>query len=304
MISTRQLEALVWAVRLKTLSRAAARLNMAQPTISKRIHELESTLGYEVFSKTGRSVTLTPQGTALYDIAEKIIALLQEANEIGKVDIPHRQSVMIGVTELIAYTWLPDLVDSVRTRHSNLDLHISIEQSSTLLAKLRSGDLDLIVTPAHVAEPQIVDLPAADVRLSLLASPSLCTSGKPYSGQELSEFRFISHGFQTGSIGALASWIRDIGCVPLETIELDSIAAQVGLVSAGMGIALMPSTCFGSLIDAGKLIEVNTSIDTPTLRYRIAFREHDLKSNILEVAKTIQSVANFSQLYHDRLKEL
>ena len=160
MLSIRQLEAFVWTVRLKTLSRAAAKLNMAQPTISKRIQELELACGFEVFDKVGRSVAVTPQGTLLYELAEKILSLVSQVEDIRDQPPESPRTIALGVTELAAYTWLPRLVNLLAERFPLVTSHVVIEQSASLLTKLRTGELDLIVTPSFVPERDFIDIRA------------------------------------------------------------------------------------------------------------------------------------------------
>lgn len=297
MISTRQLEAFVWAVRLKTLSRAAGRLNMAQPTISKRIQELEYACGFDVFAKQGRSIALTEEGKELYEIAEQIVALLQQVSEIRGHAPERLRNVGIGVTEMVAYTWLPKMVRSIAERHPLVEPHITIEQSASLLTKIRSGELDLIVTPAFSPEAELTDLTAAEVHVSLMASPQLCEPGRVYSGEALSELALISHGSQTGSIHNFKSWMGDIGWFPKSTIEMDSIAAQVGLAVAGMGLPILPSQCFQFLVDSGRLIEVRTATPPPTLRYRIVYRQHEKGGEVERVAESIKQSVDFKRQF-------
>jgi len=296
MLSTRQLEAFVWSVRLKTLSRAAAKLNMAQPTISKRIQELESGCGFEVFKKHGRSVTLSPQGAELYEIAEKVLTLLQGVEDIRSRPAPQLRQVGVGVTELVAFTWLPRLVNLVRERHPTITPHVMIDHSAALFAKLSAGELDVIVTSSFTSDPLLVDIPAADVSLALLASPALCDSDRVYSGSELSRFSLISHGPQTGGLQSISAWMRDLDWAP-ETIEIDSIVAQTGLAVAGMGLAIMPRACLEPLLSTGRLVEVRTAKHAPTIRYRIIYRRHEVGTALEKVAETLQDAADFTIHY-------
>ncbi len=297
MLSTRQLEAFVWTVRLKTLSRAAARLNMAQPTISKRIQELEISCGFDVFAKQGRSVTLTANGEALYEIAEQILQLLQQADDIKGRPTIRRRRVAIGVTELVAYTWLPRLVNMIRDRHPMAVPKVVVEQSASLLAKVRSGELDLIVTPSYTSEPQLFEVQAGEVSLALMGGPHVFARDRLYSGAELSRVPFISHGAQTGSVPGLTSWMRSFDWVPEEVIEIDSIAAQLGFATAGMGVALMPRECFQSLIDKGRLIDVKTANKPPDVHYRAVFRKHDRGGLLEDIAQTVRDAADFTSVY-------
>lgn len=297
MLSIRQLEAFVWTVRLKTLSRAAAKLNMAQPTISKRIQELELACGFEVFDKVGRSVAVTPQGTLLYELAEKILSLVSQVEDIRDQPPESPRTIALGVTELAAYTWLPRLVNLLAERFPLVTSHVVIEQSASLLTKLRTGELDLIVTPSFVPERDFIDIRASDVPMALMASPHLCRRRHVYTGAELSQFTLLAHGARTGSIKVVGPWMRDLGWAAKATQEFDSIAAQVGLAVAGMGLTMLPKECFQFLVGSGSLIELKTTMPPPTLQYRIVYPQHEERGIVAQIAKTMQEVADFTRGY-------
>jgi len=283
----------LWAVRLKTLSRASRRLHIAQPTISKRIQELDSECGFAVFRKMGRSVDLTPRGEALYQLTEQIFALLDQVEEIRGMEDSPRRKVGIGVTELTAYTWLPRLVNLLAERYPTIDPHVSVEHSVTLLKKLQAGELDLVVCPTSASDASLTDLPVAKVAFSLLGSPRLCNADQTYDGAELSRIPFLTHGH--GGSEVLQHWIRDLGAEPQQVIEVDSVAAQVGMAIASMGVTLLPRDMFRFLVTSGSLVEVKTRVAAPAVHYRVAYRRHERGSLIDRVAQITREACDFSR---------
>jgi len=295
MLSFRQLEAFTWTVRLKTLSRAAQRLNLAQPTVSKRVQELETECGFAVFEKKGRSVELTPRGQALYSLAEQILKLLQQVDEMRAGEDPPRRVVRIGVTELIAQTWLPRLVNLLTEQFPWTIPRVSVDQGVTLLSKLRSGELDLIVRTSFPLDSGITDLPVSDVAISLLGSSRLYDPEAVYDGDALSGLPFLAHGPSSGSVEALSTWMRDIGAKPEHVTEVDSLAAQVGMAVAGMGVALLPRELFSFLLATGQLIELKTSVLIPAIQYRVAFRRHEEGSLVDRLAHFVPKACDFTR---------
>jgi DNA-binding transcriptional LysR family regulator len=294
MLSFRQLEAFTWTVRLKTLSRAAQRLNLAQPTVSKRVQELEAECGFPIFEKKGRSVDLTPRGHTLYLLAEQILALIQQVDEMRGVEDPPRRLVRIGVTELIAQTWLPKLVNLLAERFPWSVPRVSVEQGTALLSKLRSGELDLIVRTSFPPDAGIVDLAVSDVAISLMGSPRICDPGCVYDGAALSRLPFLIHVPSSGSVDALSTWMRDVGAKPEHMTEVDSLAAQVGMAVSSMGVALLPRELFRSLLKSGQLIELKTAVDIPPVQYRVAYRRHEQGSLIDRLARSVPQASDFT----------
>jgi len=295
MLSFRQLEAFLWAVRLRTLSRAAKRLNIAQPTMSKRIQELEVECGFAVFQKAGRSVDLTPRGDALYKLAEQVFALLQQVEQIRAQEESPRRKIGVGVTELTAYTWLPRLVTLLTERFPQVDPHVAVDHGVVLRGKLQAGELDLIVCPAFAPDPGLCDLTLQELEFSLVGSPRLCDPDQLYDGAALSRLPFLTHGARTGAVEALRNWMRDIGATPQNIIEVDSVAAQVGMAVGSMGVTLLPSKLFAPLIQAGQLMEFKTALAVPTVQYRAAYRRHERGSLIEQIASSVPEVCDFTR---------
>jgi DNA-binding transcriptional LysR family regulator len=294
MLSFRQLEAFMWAVRLRTLSRAAIRLNLAQPTMSKRIQELEAECGFEVFKKAGRSVELTPRGDRLYKMAEQVFLLLDQVAEIRSLEESPRRKVSVGVTELTAYTWLPTLVRVLTEQFPLVDPHVAVDHGVHLRNKLQSGELDIIVCPAFPLDQGLFVLPLQELEFSLVGSPRLCGADHFYDGAALSRLPFLTHGAQSGAVSTLRNWMRDIGASPEHIIEVDSVAAQVGMAIGSMGVTLLPRKMFGHLIESGQLLELTATLPVPTVEYRIAYRRHERGSLIEQIASCIPSVCDFT----------
>lgn len=277
------------------MSRASRRLNIAQPTISKRIQELESECRFDVFHKIGRSVELTPRGEALYRLTEQVFSLLERVEETRGMDDSPRRKVGIGVTELTAYTWLPRLVNLLADRYPTVDPHVSVEHSATLLRRLQNGELDLVVCPAFASDTSLTDLSLTKLAFSLMGSPRLCNADQVYRGPDLSRLPFLTHGARSGSVDILRNWMRDIGAEPQQVIEVDSVAAQVGMAIASMGVTLLPREMFRFLCESGQLIELKTALEVPAVHYRVAYRRHEQGSLIERLAHAVRDACDFSK---------
>lgn len=294
MLSVRQVMALVWAVRLGTLSRAAHRLNIAQPTISKRLQELELECGFEVFRKSGRSVELTDRGQELYQLAEQILSLIDRVGEIRSGDAMAKRRVDVGVTELTAHTWLPRLLAHVEETHARLEVHVLVEHGSSLLRRLQRGELDIVISPAVPSSIELMQRHVTDVDFALMASPRICDADTIYDGERLSRLPFITHSLFSNTHGALDRWMSDVGAKPERVLEVDSIAAQVGMAIAGLGATLLPRRLFRGLLTSGKLVEVLAVEPSPMLAYGVAYRRHDEDALIGRLAREIAPLCDFT----------
>ncbi|KVU04506.1 LysR family transcriptional regulator [Burkholderia ubonensis] len=232
--------------------RAAARLSMTQPPLSQAIRALEDLLGVALFVRTKRSVALTAVGAALLPDVRK---LLEAADALP----PRAQSLARGETGSLAlafvstadYGLLPSLLRAFGARYPQVRLQLEEATSDVQIEELAAGRIDagLIIPPVpprHAAElsylpvvrePLVLAMPAA-------AAPADAPEDAPVRLADVAALplvifpRRLAPGFYdiiTGCYGAAGATPR----IGQEAIQMQTI---VSLVSAGMGVALVPQS--------------------------------------------------------------
>lgn len=177
MFELSQLRCFVAVAEELHFGRAAQRLNMTQPPLSRQVQLLERILGVVLLDRTSRSVRLTPAGRSFLIEAKRILRLAESAalatRRIGKGDAGR---VAIGFTAASGYSFLPNLVDLARTRLPNVDLALRELVSGEQVEALLTGRIDLgLVRPPLtrpefdkvrvLTEPLVAALPTGDPRL-------------------------------------------------------------------------------------------------------------------------------------------
>src|ERR1700748_302361 len=123
--------------------RAAERLHLAQPPLSQQIRKLEELLGYPLFTRTSRSVTLTTAGEALLQRARRTLRNVQrdleETRSIGRGDVG---SLHIGFIGSAVLSTLPGIIRNYREVHPSVRLHLHESFTSMVLEGLENGSLD------------------------------------------------------------------------------------------------------------------------------------------------------------------
>lgn len=253
--------------------RAAARLHMTQPPLSQTIQALESQLGAPLFSRTRRSVALTAAGRALLPEAQRLLmqaeslpALVQRAaaGESGQLRLAFVSSA--------DYSVLPVALREFRSAYPAVQIDLREATSDVQLEELAAGNIDLgiLIPPVPdklktildyfpvLTEPLVLALPAD----SKLASATRKVSLKSCAGLPLIIFpRRLAPALHDQILGCF----REAGLTP--SIEQEAIQMQtiVGLVAAGMGIALVPQSVsnlkrpgveYRALKEASPLVEI------------------------------------------------
>lgn len=280
-LELRQLRYFIAVAEEKHFGRAALRLHMTQPPLSQAIQGLEQALGTALFARTKRSVALTPAGEALLPEAQRILQQAAALPELALRAAGGSAGVLsLSFISTADYSILPPLLLRFRERFPQVRIELreattDIQFDELMLDKIDAG---LLLPPLpDKIKPQLDYLPLLSEPL-LAAIPggwrpdgqpvkkANANAGGTISLKALAELpliifpRRISPAFHDTIIACF----RDAGVTPhigQEAIQMQTI---IGLVSAGMGMALVPQSVsnlkrpgveYRSLRDAAPLIE-------------------------------------------------
>ena len=154
--------------------RAAARLNMTQPPLSRQIQVLERILDVQLLERTSRSVRLTAAGRSFLPEAQRILRLAETATHVTRQVAAGRAGVLkLGFTAASAYDFLPRLVTALRQTLPDVTLSLREMVSKDQVEELLAGRIDAalvrppvthpdLIAVRALAEPLVVALPAGN----------------------------------------------------------------------------------------------------------------------------------------------
>lgn len=144
-IKIRHLQALTEIVRAGSLKRAAERLLLTQPAISRTLAELERIVGAELLVRDRGGVRLTPQGAFFHGRAQASLAALQDGLDgLSPEGGARRMRLRVGALPTVAAGLLPEVVRDLLARAPDLRLTIADGAHAHLTGLLRTGDLDVV----------------------------------------------------------------------------------------------------------------------------------------------------------------
>ncbi|WP_414569884.1 LysR family transcriptional regulator [Nostoc sp. CCY 9925] len=272
-------------------SRAAERLHIAQPPLSQQIQQLEAQLGVELFHrKTKRQVQLTEAGQVFLQEAYQLLAQLQKAIEVTqKIGRGEKGQLRIGFTSLVTYNLLPVILRQFREQFPEVEL---ILQELTTTEQERSLQENRI----HVgfAHPPLEDNTLnqkciqQETLIVALAETHFLTEQEKISVRSLINENFIMFPRHLGSglYDQIVSLCQQGNFSPKVTQEAIQMQTIIGLVSAGMGIAIVPS----SLQNLQRTGVVYRSFEekTPLVETAIVWREEDMAPVLREFLQMLQ----------------
>ena len=241
-----QLRYFLAVAEVRHFTRAAAQLQVAQPSLSKQIAALESDLGTSLFSRARGNVTLTSAGEALLPLARRILADVDTARrEVQDLTGLRRGRIRIGATPSLLGSLLADALARFHADYRGIEMFVTQGGSRDLVHDLALGELDLavIVLPLQTGDPALETLPILREELVVAAPPSAPPPrrGRYVQVSELASHRLVMfrQGYDLRE-STIAAW-RAAGLEPRFSIEGGEMDAVLYFVEAGLGLAVVPS---------------------------------------------------------------
>jgi DNA-binding transcriptional LysR family regulator len=258
-LHVKHLETFFWAARLGSFTAAAKRLHSTQSTVSMRISELELRFGVSLFDRSHRKARLTAKGEELMAYTERLLQLTSEIHErIARPDTV-AGVVRIGVAEVVAQTWLPRFVEALHRRYPKVSVKFEVALTFELIEKLRSGALDVILSPGRLLESGFTARSLGVVEFSWMTSPRLGLRRGTFTPRDLQDQRIIVLPRESYHYLAIERWFRS-SKVFLDRMDVcNSLAVVAALTMAGLGISLLPPVCFAQEMRARQLVTIRTS---------------------------------------------
>ncbi|MGK2867098.1 MAG: LysR substrate-binding domain-containing protein [Mycobacterium sp.] len=227
--------------------RAAERLHMTQPPLSRQIQQLETELGVQLIDRTTRSVTLTPAGVAFLPDARRILQLAESAAlTVRRVPAGDLGTVVVGFTAASAHAVLPRLLEQTRGKLPDVKLELREMVSSVQIEALMSGEIDLGMARPPLKRPGIVSRPLLHEQLvaALPIGHPLAEQARQITLNDLDGQDFVMYSPVEARYfnELLISTFTIAGATPRYVQFVTQVHTMLVLVRSGIGLALVPAS--------------------------------------------------------------
>lgn len=239
----RQIRYFIEVAKREHVTEAAHALHVAQSAVSRQVYNLETELGVDLFIRKGRNVKLTPIGKVFLDHMEQAINVIEDAKQvISEYTDPERGTIHIGFPSSLATYILPTAISAFRDQYPHVQFELNQGSYHDLQDAVIKGDVNIaLVAPVPMENEQLkgailftesivallpINHPLAQlptIKLNELRNDSFVLYPKGFILREMIEKHCMQNGFQ-----------------PKVSFEGKDIDAIKGLVSAGLGVSLIP----------------------------------------------------------------
>lgn len=289
-MNLKQIETFIWIARLGSFAAAGQRLNATQSTISARIHELEHALGVQLFVRGRRAARLTAKGQELLGMAEALMDQVWDIqSSIGQPDTLGGM-VRMGVADLIAVTWLGDLVKEIHKNYQRVKLDLQIGLAMELVEKLRAGELDIVLSPGKIWTSEFEALPLGAAEFLWIVDGKSDVPDGVLTPRQLRKWPIITLSKQSYHYRLINQWFRENRANSRNYIECNSIAVIRSLTAASLGIGLLPTFYVRDQVASGEFRIVKCDPQIPPIGMYALVRQdcaHPLARKIGQMAQTV-----------------
>jgi DNA-binding transcriptional LysR family regulator len=260
----RHLRYFVAAAEEENISRAAPKLHVSQPGISRQIRNLEEEIGFPLFERSGKAVRLTPAGKIFFGEARDILQRVADAVKKTRSLLPPQAVLNVGYAPSATVEILPRALRAFKIRYPGVRVNLHDLSAKDMLPQLRQKKLDLALTLPPSKLPR-------ELNMKELERYETCVAvGKTHP---LAKSKYVSlNQIATEPIAALIrkdypqyhshlqKLFATIGRKPRIGSELDSGTSLMAAVEAGREITFLPSSVSRAVGPRLKLLKVRPAI--------------------------------------------
>jgi len=289
-LSLRQIRAFVSVAHLRSFTRAANLLHLSQPALTVQIRRLEEALGVKLLDRNTRTVALTRVGRELAPVLQRLLRELDTV-VIDTRDLAAKRYGVVRIAALpsVAAGLLPDVIAAFREANPRVTFVLKDVITKRVLGLVRSEEVDLGIMGGELVEPDIEIVCAAQDRMHVIFPAEHPIGAVPEVTLDvLASHPLILMDPDTSVRAIVDGAFIAAGRLPIPACEATYMMTAVGMVRAGLGLAILPASAR----------EVRAE---PSLRSR-PIDEPGFERSVLVIKKTGRTLPPMAESFLTRLK--
>jgi DNA-binding transcriptional LysR family regulator len=255
------LRSFVLVAEKQSFQKAALALGISPAALSRRVQRLEAALGARLLERSTRQLALSVAGRLFLPKAAQITGDLANAVEqLARISRAEASQLTLACLPSMTHHLLPRIMRDFRAKFPEIHLRVNECGASAVVRAVRDGSAEFGFT--FRVEPD------SDLAFELIVTDPYClalppdhplTRQREVKWHELKQHRLITAGQQSGNMRLLAQALNGVDWRPETTYEIDHLTTSVGMVTAGLGIAVLPRSSLpptgSSAVETRPLVE-------------------------------------------------
>jgi DNA-binding transcriptional LysR family regulator len=256
-MTLRHLKIFTAVCEFNSITKAAEKLYIAQPAVSRAIKELEDYYGIKLFDRISRRLYLTGAGENFRDYAAHIVSLFDEM-EYSIRNPDKAGKLRIGSSITIGTHFMPVYVGAFKTLHPQTELYVTIDSSDIIEKKILQNELDFGLIEGIVHTESIVCETFTDDQLVIICSPEHPCKNKAVTIEQLLTEPFLLREKGSGTRELFDDTLASLGYSVIPKWESTSPLALINAVINGLGISVLPYILVKDSLNDGKIAMIQT----------------------------------------------
>jgi len=239
-------------------TRAGEEINLSQPSVSVRIHQLESELRVKLFEQLGKKVVLTDAGQLLVPYANRVIAAVDDAHHaIDELQGLERGSLRIGASTTPGMYLVPQVVARFKRSHPKIDIHLRIKDTREVEDGVLNNEFDFGFVGGHLAAAEVSAHAWLTDELLLVVSPDhRLRNKKTVRKQDLEGESFIVRESGSATRATIVTQLQQANFELETVIEMENPESIKKAVQSGLGIAFISKFAIATELKAKTLTAI------------------------------------------------
>ena len=257
-MDVRDLQVFLSVAKHLNYTRAGEEINLSQPSVSVRMHQLEGDLGTQLFEQLGKKIALTEAGKLLVTYAGRVIAAMDDArNAIDELQGLERGALRIGASTTPGMYLIPRTIANFKRRYPKIELQLTVKDTRQIEEGVIRNEFDFGFVGGHLAGDEVDVVPWITDTIILIAPLGHRLGRKRIvKPQDLANEQVILREQGSATRAVVAAHLRRCRIEAEAVMEMANPESVKKAVQNGLGIAFISAVAVESELKAKTLLAV------------------------------------------------